>query len=74
MQSRSFCLAHVRDGTLGLFMALGVALSLPASAQTTSTSSGQNYPVKPVRLVAPFPAGGIFQASCRPEFFKLVVA
>ena len=58
MQSRSFCLAHVRDGTLGLFMALGVALSLPASAQTTSTSSGQNYPVKPVRLVAPFPAGG----------------
>ncbi len=58
MQSRTFCLAHVRDGTLGLFMALGVALSLPASAQTTSTSSGQNYPVKPVRLVAPFPAGG----------------
>ncbi len=58
MQSHTYCVAHVRDGTLGLFMALGVALSLPASAQTTSTSSGQNYPVKPVRLVAPFPAGG----------------
>ena len=50
MPSHTNCFAHVRGGARGLLMALGVALGLPAPAQ--------NYPVKPVRLVAPFPAGG----------------
>ena len=36
-----------------------VALAPPAAAQTTSTSSGQGYPAKPVRFIAPYPAGGV---------------
>jgi len=42
-----FCIALVSAG----FMAT-------AFAQATSTSSGQAYPVKPIRWIVPFPAGG----------------
>ena len=38
--------------------ALFAACSLPLYAQTASTGSAQAYPAKPVRLIAPFPAGG----------------
>ena len=30
-----------------------------AQAQSNSTSSGQAYPAKPVRIIAPYPAGGL---------------
>src|SRR5687768_13150075 len=33
-------------------------LSGSAFAQTTSTGSGQSYPVKPIRMVVHFPPGG----------------
>ena len=38
----------------------GLAWYFPAAswAQATSTSSGHAYPIKPVRYVVPFPAGG----------------
>ncbi len=35
------------------------ALASPVAAQSTSPSSGQGYPSKPIRFVAPYPAGGV---------------
>jgi tripartite-type tricarboxylate transporter receptor subunit TctC len=44
-------------GGLALAAAI-VAAPLSASAQATSTSSGQGYPAKPITIVVPFAAGG----------------
>ena len=43
------------------------ALALPtlASAQTPSTSSGQAFPNKPIKLVIAFPAGGPTDVTMR---------
>jgi tripartite-type tricarboxylate transporter receptor subunit TctC len=45
------------------FVMAAIALALPAAAadrnaSATSTGSGRAYPVKPVRLIAPYPPGG----------------
>lgn len=47
---------NVRE-IVGAFFLAG-AMVAPLHAQTTSTGSGQAYPVKPVRLIFPFPPGG----------------
>ena len=43
----------------------------PAVAQTTTTGSGQAYPVKPVRLIVPFPPGGSTETLARLLSVKL---
>ncbi len=52
-----------RDGVAGkaalaLRCALGVAMIAGPAAVARAQTASQNYPVKPVRLIAPFPAGG----------------
>jgi tripartite-type tricarboxylate transporter receptor subunit TctC len=42
-----------------------VALAATAQAQTHSTSSGQTYPNRPIKFVAPFPPGGSSDVLCR---------
>jgi tripartite-type tricarboxylate transporter receptor subunit TctC len=51
---------RMRRSGLGAVLALTfcAVLSVPAQAQTVSTSSGQAYPTKPIRLIVGFIAGG----------------
>ena len=44
---------------------LGCIAAGSASAQDPSTSSGQAYPVKPIRVIVPFPAGGAVDTLAR---------
>ena len=52
------CLGVVHEFVRCVATLLLVATPCLAFAQTPSTGSGQGYPVKPVRLIAPFPPGG----------------
>ena len=49
---------ELRSALLPITAALATLLSPGAAAQSTSTGSGQVYPTKTVRIVAPFPPGG----------------
>jgi tripartite-type tricarboxylate transporter receptor subunit TctC len=53
-----------------IFLALLLA-ALPAAAQTASTGSGQAYPVRPVRMIVPFAAGGNTDITARAIGTKL---
>jgi tripartite-type tricarboxylate transporter receptor subunit TctC len=50
-----------------LYLAVG-AVALPAVSRT---ADGQAYPMRPIRLVIPFPPGGAFDAVGRPFVEKL---
>ena len=57
---------------VALFVAVAGLVESPAVvAQATSTSSGQAYPVKPVRLVLPYPPGGGSDTIGRPLAQKM---
>ena len=45
--------------------------SIVLAQQTPSTSSGQAYPAKPIRMVAPFAAGGLVDVLARAVGDKL---
>jgi tripartite-type tricarboxylate transporter receptor subunit TctC len=42
-----------------------VAFTAAAQAQTRSTGSGQAYPSRPIKFIAPFPPGGSSDVLCR---------
>jgi tripartite-type tricarboxylate transporter receptor subunit TctC len=53
-------------------MASGLALlATSAAAQTTSAGSGQAYPVKPVRVIVPYAAGGNTDYTARAVGMRL---
>jgi tripartite-type tricarboxylate transporter receptor subunit TctC len=51
--------------------AAALLIALPAASQTTSTGSGQAYPIRPVRMIVPFAAGGNTDITARAIGAKL---
>jgi tripartite-type tricarboxylate transporter receptor subunit TctC len=53
------CPTHRQNNAIvALVLLCGTASASDPWAQAASTSSGQAYPVKPVRVIVTFPAGG----------------
>ena len=55
----------------GSLLALACCFVAPALAQTASTGSGQAYPSKAIRIIAPYPAGGSSDTIARMMAAKL---
>ena len=55
----------------GALITLACCVAVPALAQTASTGSGQAYPSKAIRIIAPFPAGGSSDTIARMMALKL---
>jgi len=52
-------------------VAAACVLAVPAAAQTTSTSSGQAWPARPVRIIVPYAPGGGIDTVARTMAQKL---
>ena len=63
-----------RHFSAALVCTLTATLPLPAPAQTASTGSGQAWPVKPIRMINGFPAGGGTDIMVRLLLPKMVEA
>ena len=50
---KTLCLRRIVES-----LCMVMLIASPAVAQTASTGSGQAYPVKPVRVIVPFPPAG----------------
>jgi len=61
----------VRYAACALTWIFALGAAGPAIAQPASTGSGQAYPVKPIRLVIPYPPGGGSDTIGRPLAQKL---
>src|SRR5687767_13100598 len=55
----------MQHGARASLIVAAALIAAPAAAQTTSTGSGQAYPVKPVRIIIPFPPGGPTDTQAR---------
>ena len=50
---------------------LAAVLAMPATAQTPTTGSGQAFPSKSVRIIAPFPPASVADVLARPMAQKM---
>ena len=57
-----------------ILLCIGMFWLSAAAAQSTSTGSGQLYPAKPIRIIAPFPPGGGTDLFARLIAQKMSVA
>ena len=57
----------------GATAAVLIVVAADAAAQGASTSSGQAYPTKPVRLIVSFPPGGATDTFSRSAAAELTV-
>ncbi|MDB5864960.1 MAG: hypothetical protein JWO70_2766, partial [Betaproteobacteria bacterium] len=61
---------HTKELSMHLKSALAVVLSMSALIGV-SEAQAQNYPVKPVRVITPWPAGGLTDVAGRIVFQKI---
>ena len=62
---------QIRYSFCTTLLTLTALLATPASAQIPSTSSGQAFPSKPIRIIAPYPPASVADVLARPIAQKM---